>query len=78
MVKPFDYARKNIFECGMDTSVTDAGRVFSEENIGSILVRDDSGNYSGMLTDKVLFKSISKGLDLKNLSIIFSRLIFLN
>lgn len=63
-MKPYNYAKHRITECGLDFSVRGAARLFLEENSGSLLVKDEEGNYSGMFTDLLLFKLVSEGIDL--------------
>ncbi len=63
-MKPFNYAKHRITECGLDFTVKTATRLFVEENSGSLLVRDDEGGYVGMLTDKVIFRAVADGIDL--------------
>ena len=58
-MKPYNYAKHRITECGLDFSIRGAARLFLEENSGSLLVSDDEGTHVGMFTDRVLFKIIS-------------------
>lgn len=62
--KPYHYARKNIRECDKKTLISDVARMFTKENIGSVLVRDDDGEYEGLLTDWVLFRALAEGRQL--------------
>jgi len=66
---PYDYAKKTTAECGTDWPITRAAETFDLGNIGSMLVKDASGAYTGLLTDKTLFKAISDGLDLYELTV---------
>lgn len=66
---PYDYAKKTTAECGTDWPISRAAETFDRENIGSMLVKDRSGAYAGLLTDKTLFKAISGGLDLYELTV---------
>ena len=63
-MKPFNYAKHRITECGLDFSIRGAARLFLEENSGSLLVQNEEGKYVGMFTDLTLFKLVSEGLDL--------------
>jgi len=65
-MKPYNYAKHRITECGLDFTVKTVARLFVEENSGSMLVKDEEGNYVGMLTDLVLFNAIADGIDLSD------------
>ncbi|MBU0762093.1 MAG: CBS domain-containing protein [Candidatus Altiarchaeota archaeon] len=65
-MKPFDYAKHWIAVLSLEASVKNAARLFRDENIGSILVKDEDGAPVGLLTDKVLFNAIAEGVDLRD------------
>ena len=62
--KPYDYARKKVFYCWSDEPVRDVARRLVRENVGSMVVKDKSGKHVGMLTDSLIFESISAGLEM--------------
>ena len=62
--KPYDYARKRTEECSIDWPMRKTASLLIKEDIGSMLVKDAAGKYVGMLTDKIILKAISDGVDL--------------
>ena len=69
VLKPYDYARKKIVYCWLDEPLNEVAGRLAEENIGSIVVDDREGNHIGMLTDSMIFKTISIYTDISNLKI---------
>ncbi len=63
-MKPYNYAKHHIEECRTDDPARKCARLFAEENMGSLLVKDEQGAEAGLLTDKVLFKAIAEGANL--------------
>jgi CBS domain-containing protein len=57
--KPYAYARKTTAECRLDSPLAAVAKILIDEDIGSVLVKDSSGRYCGLLTDKLIFKAIA-------------------
>jgi signal-transduction protein with cAMP-binding, CBS, and nucleotidyltransferase domain len=57
----YDIARKNIVICKVDDSLSDVARMMVDEEVGSLLVEDDSGEIVGLITDKEIFKIVAEG-----------------
>lgn len=64
---PYDYARKRLLTCNLNEPVPRCTNKLQDEDVGSLLVKDDKGNFVGMLTDTLIFKAISAGRDLNKL-----------
>lgn len=64
MWKPYNYAKKRVRSCDANMPVSRVARMFADENMGSILVKDREGGYLGLLTDRVIFKAVASGADL--------------
>ncbi len=62
-MKPFYYAKKRIVECSLNTSIKEVARMFRDENIGSVVVRDDANKKVGLMTDTVVYNAIIKGVN---------------
>lgn len=69
LTSPYDYARRRIVTCNMDESVPRVTKRLQDEDVGSLLVKDSDGNFVGMLTDAIIFRAISEGLDLSKLTV---------
>lgn len=63
----YDIARKNIVICKVDDSLSDVARMMVDEEVGSLLVEDDSGEIVGLITDKEIFKVVAEGENPKEL-----------
>ena len=60
-MKPYAYAKHRVNKCSLSYPIRKLAKLFAEENIGSVLVKNEDGKYVGLLTDKVLFKAIADG-----------------
>jgi CBS domain-containing protein len=57
---------KNALWCSMDTSIQEAATLMSERRCSSVLVKDEAGDFVGIVTDNDLRKKvISKGYDIQ-------------
>jgi predicted transcriptional regulator len=63
-MKPFDCAKHWIAVLGPDSTLKKAAKMFRDECMGSILIKDDDGNPMGLLTDNVVYDCIAEGIDL--------------
>lgn len=63
----YDIARKNVVLCKVDDTLSDVARMMVEEEVGSLLVEDESGEVVGLITDKEIFKVIAEGENPKEL-----------
>jgi CBS domain-containing protein len=61
---PYDYARRTTPSCELQLPLMEAARIFAEEEVGSILVKDGRGGYAGLLTARVVMRALSEGKDL--------------
>ena len=66
---PYDYARKRVIYCWLEEPVSIVSKRFVEENVGSMIVDDEEGKHVGMLTDAVLFKAVSAGVDVSKMKV---------
>ncbi|MEM2144362.1 MAG: CBS domain-containing protein [Candidatus Jordarchaeaceae archaeon] len=63
----YDIARKNVIICKVDDTLCDVARMMVEEEVGSLLVEDETGEIVGLITDKEIFKVIAEGENPKEL-----------
>lgn len=66
---PYSYARKNVVECNIGDTLPSAARRMRDEGVGSVLVRDERGEYAGMLTDSMIFGAIADNKNVSELKI---------
>jgi len=65
--KPYSYARKNLITCGIGDSIKYVAKLFEDENVGSALVKDERGEYVGMITDSIVFHAVQEGRDVSKM-----------
>ena len=63
----YDIARKNVVICKADEPLCEVARMMVEEEVGSLLVEDDSGEIVGLITDREIFRVIAEGENPKEL-----------
>ncbi|MHA1578701.1 MAG: CBS domain-containing protein [Candidatus Freyarchaeota archaeon] len=63
----YDIARKNVVICKVDEPLCEVARMMVEEEVGSLLVEDDSGEIVGLITDREIFRIIAEGENPKEL-----------
>lgn len=57
----YDIARKNVVICKSDDPLPEVARMMVNEEVGSLLVEDDSGEIVGIVTDREIFRVIAEG-----------------
>lgn len=63
-IRPYDFARKDVFYCRPDELVADASDRLVEKNIGSLVVHEKGGKNIGLLTDALILKAVTSGREL--------------
>nr|MDO8081648.1 CBS domain-containing protein [Candidatus Freyarchaeota archaeon] len=63
----YDIARKNIVICKVDDTLSEVARMMVDEEVGSLLVEDDSGEIVGLITDREIFQIVAEGENPKEL-----------
>ncbi len=67
--KPFNYSRRKLVTCRMNDPLTLLARILVDNKAGSALVKDAKGEYSGMITDTMIFKAIASGVNVTMLKV---------
>jgi len=68
-LRPYDCSRKEVHYCELEDMVSDVSDRLVEKNIGSLVVRDKIRGNMGLLTDALIFKAISSGMDVGKLRV---------
>ena len=63
----YDIARRNVVICKVDATLSDVARMMVDEEVGSLLVEDDSGEIVGLITDREIFQIVAEGENPKEL-----------
>jgi len=66
---PYAYARKNVVECGISETLPSVAKKMRDEGVGSLIVKDESGGYAGMLTDSLIFCAIADGKNVSEMKV---------
>ena len=67
--KPYHFARKNIVFCQEDETIAQAAASMLFENVGSIVVVDSNGKYSGILTYQKILRFVADDKSLVDVKI---------
>ncbi|WXG41304.1 MAG: CBS domain-containing protein [Candidatus Freyarchaeum deiterrae] len=63
----YDIARRNVVICKVDNTLSEVAKMMVDEEVGSLLVEDETREIVGMITDREIFQIVAEGENPKEL-----------